>query len=39
MYGAIINTVILIVMIVYQFSRRTKPVNTAIEQGVGEQEN
>ncbi len=39
MYGAIINTVILIVLIVYQFSRRTKPVNTAIEQGVVEQEN
>jgi len=39
MYGAIINTVILIVLIVYQFSRQTKPVNAAIEQGVVEQEN
>ena len=39
MYGAIINTVILIILIVYQFSRQTKPVNVAIEQGVAEQEN
>ena len=39
MYGAIINTVILIVLIIYQFSRQTKPVNAAIEQGVVEQEN
>jgi Gpi18-like mannosyltransferase len=39
MYGAIINTVILIILIVYQFSRQTKPVNAALEQGVGEQEN
>jgi Gpi18-like mannosyltransferase len=39
MYGAIINTVILIILIVSQFSRRTKPVNAAIEQGVVEQEN
>jgi Gpi18-like mannosyltransferase len=39
MYGAIINTVILIILIVYQFSRQIKPVNTALEQGVVEQEN
>lgn len=39
MYGAIINTIILIILIVYQFSRQTKPVNAAIEQGVVEQEN
>jgi Gpi18-like mannosyltransferase len=39
MYGAIINTVILIVLIVYQFSRHTKPVNAAIDQRIVEQEN
>ena len=38
MYGAIINTVILIVLIVYQFSRHTKPTNAAIDQGGVEQE-
>ena len=38
MYGAIINTVILIVLIVYQFSRHTKPINAAIDQGGVEQE-
>ncbi|GAA5343456.1 MAG: hypothetical protein canaca05_09570 [Anaerolineaceae bacterium] len=38
MYGAIINTVILIVLIVYQFSRHTKPTNAAIDQGDVEQE-
>ncbi len=38
MYGAIINTVILIVLIIYQFSRQTKPTNVAIDQGGVEQE-
>lgn len=38
MYGAIINTVILIVLIVYQFSRHTKPTNAAIDQGGVKQE-
>ena len=38
MYGAIINTVILIVLIVYQFSQHTKPTNAAIDQGGVEQE-
>ena len=39
MYGAIINTIILIVLIVYQFSRQTKLTNAAIEQRIVEQEN
>ena len=38
MYGAIINTVILIVLIVYQFSRHTKPINAAMDQRIVEQE-
>ena len=38
MYGAIINTIILIVLIVYQFSRHTKPINAAIDRGSVEQE-
>ncbi len=38
MYGAIINTVILIVLIVYQFSRQTKPTNAAIDKRIVEQE-
>jgi Gpi18-like mannosyltransferase len=38
MYGAIINTVILIVLIVYQFSRHTKPINAAIDKRIVEQE-
>ena len=38
MYGAIINTIILIVLIVYQFSRHTKPIDVAIEQRIVEQE-
>jgi len=38
MFGAIINTVILIILIVYQFSRQTKPTNAAIDQGGVEQE-
>lgn len=39
MFGALINTVILIVLIVYQFSRQTKPINATIEHRVVEQEN